>query len=88
MTCENCAGEGGWEADDRWIECPACRGSGWVEGEADSLDIDDLDLRAPLDSLLEAWRDLADRGDLPGVRRRIAGVCDRRLLPQYRAGEC
>jgi hypothetical protein len=41
MTCENCAGAGGFPtfegADDE----------GWVEGEAESLTLCDLERRAP-----------------------------------------
>lgn len=57
-TCDNCAGEGGWEvavmpasrwADPtpggEWVRCPDCRGAGWVEGEPELLGIDDLDER-------------------------------------------
>lgn len=88
MTCDNCAGEGGWEADDRWIECPACRGSGWIEGEPEPLGIEDLDLRAPVSSLLKWWSCLLARDGWPEQRERIAGVCDRRLARQYRGSEC
>lgn len=90
MTCDFCDGEG-WiyaEAEGCAWPCPECNGSGWVEGEPEPLDIEDLDLRAPIDSLLEAWRDLACLGEGPGTRRRIAGACDRRLTKDYRTAEC
>lgn len=56
-TCDDCGGQGGeevsrpgakWGADPyggEWIECPACRGSGWIEGEPEQLGLDDLDER-------------------------------------------
>lgn len=53
VSCDNCAGEGGfYQPEDehsleRFIPCPACGGSGYVEGEAPSLTLSDLEERAP-----------------------------------------
>lgn len=50
--CENCEGEGGWasifvnwygEADEeRWVECPACGGSGWVYADPPQLTMEEV----------------------------------------------
>lgn len=89
---EYCGGEGGFETwrdgEIVWVDCPQCHGSGWVEGEAEPLSLEDLDLRAPLDSLLAWWRCLATRGAWPEQRQRIAAMCDRRVTPHYRMLEC
>lgn len=97
VTCDFCGGEG-WiysdyvdsngEETEIAGQCPECNGSGYVEGEPEPLSIDDLDMRSPIDCLLEAWAELAAKGIKPGVRRRIAGHCDRRLSWQYRVSEC
>lgn len=97
-TCDFCAGEGRFyysyqnEEDGYEIEgadcCPECNGSGWVEGEPEPLSLDDLDMRAPIETLMEVWRDLAEKGICAGLRNRIAGHCDRRLTWQYRVSEC
>lgn len=53
VSCDNCGGEGGFyhPEDERSLErfdhCPACGGSGYVEGEAPSLTLSDLEERAP-----------------------------------------
>lgn len=90
--CPDCNGEGWFPFDtdegERWDYCAECLGTGYVEGEPEPLNIDDLDMRAPIDCLLEAWAELAAQGTRPGVRRRIAGHCDRRLSWQYRVSEC
>lgn len=51
-SCDNCGGDGGFEAngvatwDDPyrmdWVECPTCHGSGWVEGDPEPIDQDEL----------------------------------------------
>lgn len=97
MTCENCAGDG-WircpyttcdgEETEIAYQCPECNGSGWLEGEPEPLDIEDLDLRAPIESLLRWWSCLAARDAWPEQRARLAGVCDRRVTWQYRISEC
>lgn len=97
VPCGYCEGDGfiyHSEIDDCSHEiegvypCPECRGSGWVEGEAASLTIDDLDLRAPIESLLKWWSCLAARDAWPEQRQRIAAVCERRLSWHYRVSEC
>lgn len=89
IPCGYCEGEG-WiygGDEDAW-QCPECSGSGWIEGEAASLSIDDLDLRAPIESLLEWWSCLVARDAWPEQRARIAAACDRRITWQYRVSEC
>ncbi len=52
-TCDDCGGEGGYAApdqgsrwaDDLWIDCPSCNGSGWVDEMPPDLGMDDLDER-------------------------------------------
>lgn len=52
-SCDNCGGEGGFyfpedeQSLEAFDECPACGGSGYVEGEAPSLTLSDLEERAP-----------------------------------------
>jgi hypothetical protein len=58
-ACENCEGAGGWvvsvdgamlndlsEYDERWVECPACDGLGWVEADPEPLTQRELDARS------------------------------------------
>lgn len=53
VSCDNCEGEGGFyhPEDEQSLEsfsaCPACGGSGYVEGEPPSLTLSDLEERSP-----------------------------------------
>lgn len=93
-TCVYCGGEGGFYEPENehslecFEPCPECRGSGYQAGEPADLSLEDLDLRAPIDSLLKWWSCLTARDAWPEQRERIAGECDRRLSWQYRVSEC
>jgi hypothetical protein len=73
-TCENCEGQGGWEApilpikwDDptpacEWIVCKYCGGSGWEEGEPEPIEQDELPDPDCPDAIAQ-WATFGERED-------------------------